>query len=151
MRCAAILQLSSVLFGFHLHEPSAEPGWKPWVGTLEKQTPFLPLYHYSITAAGHIGNGICGAKVPHLLDGIRPTIAPCDLPGLHIACCIKIRSHFHIDLFRFATAVSIHSSQLLCKVHNYLSYYNKSLRCFQEKAQQLLAMQKNTAIFQCEA
>ena len=25
-----------VLFGFHLHEPSAEPGGKPWVGTFEK-------------------------------------------------------------------------------------------------------------------
>lgn len=147
-----MIQPSFVLFGFHLHEPSAEPGWKPWVGTLEKQAPLLPLYHYSITVAGHIGNGICRAKVPHLLDGIRPTIAPCDLPGLHIAGCIKIRSHLHIDLFRFAMAVSIHSSQLLCKIdHNYLSCYNKSLRCFQEKAQQLLAMQKNTAIFQCEA
>ena len=43
------------------------------------------------------------------------------------------------------------TSALLCENHNYLSYYNKSLRCFQEKAQQLLAMQKNTAIFQCEA
>ena len=142
MRCAVILQPSSVLFGFHLHEPSAEPGGKPWVGTLEKQVPLLSLYHYSITVAGHIGNGICRAKVPHPLDGIRPAIAPCDLPGLHIACCIKIRSHFHIDLFRFATAVSIHSSQLLCENHNHSSYYNKSLRCFQEKAQQLLAMQK---------
>ena len=151
MRCAAILQPSSVLLGFHLHEPSAEPGWKSWVGTLEKQTPFLPLYHYNITVAGHIGNGICGAKISYLFDGISSPITPCNLSGLHITCCIKIRSHFHIDPFRFATAVSIHSSQLLCKVHNYLSYYNKSLRCFQEKAQQLLAMQKNTAIFQCEA
>ena len=140
MRCAAILQPSSVLFGFHLHEPSAEPGWKPWVGTLEKQVPLLPFYHYSITVAGHIGNGICGSKVPHLLDGIRPAIAPCDLPGLHIAGCVKIRVHLHIDLF--TAVVPIHSSQLLYKVHNYLSYYNKSLRCFQEKAQQLLAMQK---------
>ena len=48
-------------------------------------------------------------------------------------------------------ALRCHDSALLCKSHNYLSYYNKSLRCFQEKAQQLLAMQKNTAIFQCEA
>ena len=144
-------QPSFVLFGLHLHKPSAEPGWKSWVGTLEKQAPLLPLYHYSITVAGHIGNGICRAKVPHLLDGICPAIAPCDLPGLHIASRVKIRVHLHIDLFCFTAAVPIHSSQLLCKCHNYLSYYNKSLRCFQEKAQQLLAMQKNTAIFQCEA
>ena len=94
-------QSSFSLSGFHLHEPPAEPGGKPWVGTLEEQVPFLPLYHYSITVAGHISNGICRAKVPHLFDGIRPTIAPCDLPGLHITGCIKIRSRFHIDLFRF--------------------------------------------------
>ena len=129
-----MIQPSFVLFGFYLHEPPAEPRGKPWVGTLKKKMPFLPFYHYSITVAGHIGNGICRAKVPHPLDGIRPAIAPCDLPGLHIAGCVKIRSHFHIVLFRFATAVSIHSSQLLCKIsHNYLSYYNKSLRCFQDK------------------
>jgi len=146
-----MIQPSFVLFDFHLHEPSAKPGWKPWVGTLEKQVPLLPLYHYSITVAGHIGNGICRAKVPHLLDGIRPTIAPCNLSGLHIAGCVKIRVHLHVDLFCFTAAVPIHSSQLLYENHNYLFYYNKSLRCFQEKAQQLLAMQKNTAIFQCEA
>lgn len=146
-----MIQPSFVLFGFYLHEPPAEPRGKPWVGTLEKKMPFLPFYHYSITVAGHIGNGICRAKVPHLLDGIRPTIALCDLPGLHIAGCVKIRVHLHIDLFCFTAAVPIHFSQLLCKSHNHLSYYNKSLRCFQEIAQQLLAMQKNTAIFQCEA
>ena len=48
-------------------------------------------------------------------------------------------------------ALRCHTSALLCKSHNYSSYYNKSLRCFQEIAQQLLAMQKNTDIFQCEA
>lgn len=127
-----MIQPSFVLFGFHLHEPSAEPGRKPWVGTFKKQVPFLPLYHYSITVAGHIGNGICRAKVPHLLDGICPAIASCDLPGLHIADCVKIRVHLHIDLFCFTAAVPIHSSQLLYKVHNYLSYYNESLRCFQD-------------------
>lgn len=142
MRCAAILQPSSVLFGFHLHEPSSKPGWKSWVAAFKEQMLFLTFYHYSIAIAGYIGNGICRAKISYLFDGISSPITPCNLSGLHITCCIKIRSHFHIDLFRFATAVSIHSSQLLCKVHNYLSYYNKSLRCFQEKAQQLLAMQK---------
>jgi hypothetical protein len=39
-------------------------------------------------------------------------------------------------------ALCCHTSALLCKSNNHLSYYNKSLRCFQEKAQQLLAMQK---------
>ena len=71
-----------------------------------------------------------------------PTITPCDLPGLHIAGYVKIRVHLHVDLFCFTAAVPIHSSQLLCKSNNYLFYYNKSLRCFQEKTQQLLAMQK---------
>lgn len=89
-----MIQPSFVLFGFHLHEPSAEPGRKPWVGTLEKQVPLLSLYHYSITVAWHIGNGICRAKIPHLLDGICPTITPCDLPGLHIAGCVKSKSEF---------------------------------------------------------
>ncbi len=79
-----------------------------------------------------------------------PTITPCDLPGLHIAGYVKIRVHLHVDLFCFTAAVPIHSSQLLCKSNNYLFYYNKSLRCFQEKTQQLLGC-KNTAIFQCEA
>lgn len=129
-----MIQPSFVLFGFHLHEPSAEPGWKPGVGTLEKQVPLLPLYHYSITVAGHIGNGICRAKVPNLFNRICPAIASCDLPGLHIASRVKIRVHLHIDFFRFAAAVPIHSSQLLCKNYNYLSYYNKSLRCFQDDA-----------------
>ena len=29
-------------------------------------------------------------------------------------------------------ALRCHNSALLCKSHNYLSYYNKSLRCFQD-------------------
>ena len=134
-----------------LHEPPPEAAGKHSVRTFKKQMPLLSFNDYSITVPRQVGNGRCWAEVPHLLNGVRPAIAPCDLPGLHIAGCVKIRVHLHIDLFCFTAAVPIHSSQLLCKAHNYLSYYNKSLRCFQEKTQQFLAMQKNTAIFQCEA
>lgn len=128
-----MIQPSLVLFGFDLDKPPTESRWESRVGTLKKQVPFLSLYHYSITVAGYIGNGICRTKVPHLLDGICPAISPCDLPGLHITGCVKIRVYLHIDLFCFTAAVPIHSSQLLCKIsNNHLSYYNKILRCFQD-------------------
>ena len=66
---------------------------------------------------------------PALLDWIRPSIAPCNLPVLHITSCVKIRSHFHIDLFCFATVVLIRSSQLLCIRNNYLTYRHSDCGC----------------------
>ena len=47
----------------------------------------------SLYAVSYTHLDVYKRQVPHLLDGIRPAIAPCDLPGLHIAGCVKIRVH----------------------------------------------------------